>query len=261
MKRLISIAAALALLMAVLILPAYAENVDMSRRGSITATMAFNGEPVPGGTLTLYRVASLHPFEEDMFHYTAEFAESGVSLDVLDFDTAVELATYVYYNQIQGLTQTIGEDGVVKFEDLDVGLYLLIQWDPVEGYYELSPFLISIPNNENGVYVYDTESAPKQTPDERPTEPPTEEPPTEPPTDEPPTEPSTEPSTDEPSTEPPTDRPTEPPVEPPTEPDKPNLPQTGLTNWPIPILAVCGMFSLTAGLVMVIKGRKANDES
>ena len=244
MKRLISIAATLALLMAVLILPAYAESVDMDRKGSITATMAFNGEPVPGGTMTLYRVASLDPFDDVLFHYTEEFAGSGVALDVLDFDTAVDLAAYVYYNQIEGLTQTIGDDGVVKFEDLEVGLYLLIQWDPAEGYYELSPFLISLPNNENGVYVYDTESAPKQTPGERPTEPPTEEPPTEPPTEEPPTEP-----------------PTKPPTEPPTEPGRPNLPQTGMTNWPIPILAVCGMFSLIAGLVMVVKGRKADHEN
>ena len=111
-----------------------------------------------------------------------------------------------------------------------MGLYLLIQWEPAAGFYELSPYLLSIPKYEDGVYVYDIESAPKQTPDERPTE-----------------EPGTEPGT-----QPPADKPTEPPVQPGEK-----LPQTGLTNWPIPLLAVCGAFRVIVGLVMVAKGRRS----
>ena len=238
MKRLISLSAVLVLLMALLVLPAQAETVDMDRKGSITAAMTYQSEPVPGGTLTLYRVASLQLFDEELFHYEGAFEDCGVSLEDLDFDTAVDLASFVYRNGLEGQTRQIDDQGLVKFDDLEVGLYLLIQWEPAPGFYELSPFLISLPNNEDGVYVYDTTSAPKQTPDERPTEPPTEEPPTEPPAEEP----------------------SEPPTEPPTEPPEPNLPQTGLTNWPIPILAVCGFFSLTAGLVLAAKGRKDHDE-
>lgn len=238
MKRLVSIFAFLALLMAVLVLPAYAEMVDMERKGSITATMTYLGEPVPGGTLTLYRVASLRPFDENLFQYEEAFENCGVTLDDLGFDTAVDLATFVYHNDPEGLTRQIDEAGIVRFSDLEVGLYLLVQWEAAPGYYELTPFLISLPNNEDGVYVYDTHCAPKQTPDQRPTEPPTEEP----------------------STEPPTEDTTEPTTEPPTEPDEPNLPQTGLTNWPVPILAVCGSFCVIIGLVLVVKGRKAHDE-
>ena len=239
MKRLISVFTAFVLLAAVLIPAVYAQTVDMERKGSITATMTYQGQPVPGGTLTVYRVASMNPADPILFHYVSPFDACNVVLDDLDFNTAVELATYVYYNNLKGLTKEIDAEGTVTFEDLEVGLYLLIQWDPAPGYYELTPFLISIPNNENGVYVYDTSSAPKQTPDVRPTEPPTEEPPTE-----------------EPSTEPPVEETTEPP----TEPDKPKLPQTGLTNWPIPILTVCGVFFVTAGLVVIAKGRGFQDE-
>ena len=234
MKRLITLSAVLLLLMASMILPAYAETLDLERRGSITAAMTYQGEPVPGGTLTLYRVASLQPNDEEIFRYEEAFDDCGISLKELDFHTAVDLATIVYYKGLEGQTREIDGQGVVRFDDLEVGLYLLIQWDPAPGYSELTPVLISLPNNENGVYVYDTESAPKQTPDQRPTE--------------------------EPPTEPPTDEPTEPTTPPPTEPPEPNLPQTGLTNWPIPILAVCGFFSVVAGLILVMKGRKAHDE-
>lgn len=232
MKRLIAFSAAIVLLAAMLAVPVFA--VDLERKGSITASMTYNDAPVPGGTMTLYRVASLHPDDRDMFHYVQAFKDCGISLDELDFDTAVELATFVYQNELEGLTQKIGKDGVVRFEDLEVGLYLLIQWEAAEGFYELAPYLISIPNNEDGVYVYDIKSAPKQTPDQRPTEPPTEEPPTE--------------------------HPTEPPTEPPKEPPE-HLPQTGMTNWPVPILAVCGVFFVAAGLVMVAKGKEERNES
>ena len=233
MKRLIAFTGAIALLAAMLAIQVSAMDVDLERKGSITASMIYEGEPVPGGTMTLYRIASLQSLNEELFAYVEEFENCGVALDALDFDTAVELGTYVYENEIEGLTKEIGTDGVVKFEDLEVGLYLMIQWESAEGFYELSPFLIGVPNNEDGTYVYDTESAPKQNTDQRPTEPPAEEPSTE--------------------------EPTEPDTEPPTEPHE-KLPQTGQTNWPVPILAVCGVFSLAAGLVMISRGKENHDE-
>ena len=238
MKKTIAISVALLLLMGMLILPADALELDPSRTGSITATVSCEGAPVPGGTLTLYRVADVVVDNADhVYRLTAEYEPSGASLEDLGYDTAVKLATHTYEQGLQGLTKEIDDLGVVRFEDLELGLYLLIQWEPAEGFYELSPFLMSVPNNEDGVYVYDTASAPKQNPDQRPTEPPAEEPPTEQPT-EPPTEPATEP---------------------PTEPSE-KLPQTGQTNWPVPIMAVCGAFFVAAGLVMVCKGKENGDE-
>ncbi|MBR5021206.1 MAG: LPXTG cell wall anchor domain-containing protein [Oscillospiraceae bacterium] len=230
MKKIFSIASVL-LLIAVLVTPVAADHVDMERTGSITAAMTHEGKPVPGGTLTLYRVADMHPFGDELFTLTDAYAPSEVTLDVLGPETAVDLAVYTYNHQLSGLTKPIGDDGVVKFENLEVGLYLLIQWESAPGFYELSPFLMSLPNNEGGVYVYDIDSAPKQNPDPYPDKP----------TD--PTEP----------TEPPT-KPPEPSV-----PPSPNLPQTGQTNWPVPVLAVCGCLLVVLGVVVLIRERKCHE--
>ena len=104
-------------------------------------------------------------------------------------------------------------------------------------------------------------------PTTEPTEPTTE--PTEPTTE--PTEPTTEPT--EPTTEPtePTTNPTEPTTEPtdpgeatqpttepiettaPTKPgesDTPKLPQTGMLWWPVPVLAMLGLFLICAGVLI-----------
>lgn len=229
MKRLISISAVLMLVVAMLVLPAYALSVDMDRKGSIAATMTYEDEPVPGGTLTLYRVASIHPTDAALLHYVQDFENCGVSLNDLGSATAEALATYVKDNRFQGLTQKIDDNGFVKFENLEVGLYLLLQKESAKGFHEISPVLICVPNNEDGVYVYDVICAPKQEVQK-----------------ESPEKPSTEPTTP-----PTTEKPTEPPGK---------LPQTGLTNWPVPILAVCGGFLVIAGVMMVVKGRKSNDE-
>lgn len=235
MRKAISLATSALLLFALLILPAYAADLDPDRAGSITVTMIRDDKPVSGGTLTIYGVARMD--SGGKFQYVQEYAACGVSLDEIGPDGATDLAAYTYYNQIQGQTKQIGSDGVVKFEDLMPGQYLLIQWEAAEGFYELSPFLIGIPTCEDGTYIYDIASSPKQAPSE-PTQP------SEPTKPFQPTEPS---------------EPTEPPK--PTEPEGPKLPQTGQTNWPIPLLAVAGIFFVILGAMLITQDVRRHDEA
>lgn len=50
-----------------------------------------------------------------------------------------------------------------------------------------------------------------------------------------------------------------PPTEPPT-PDDPKLPQTGQLNWPVPLMALFGMFLILAGWILRSGGKKARYE-
>lgn len=278
MKKFLILALSLLILLGVSV-PVFAAQVDPDRLGSITATMVHDGEPVVGGTLTLYRVAELDLSTDSGFRYTEDYADSGVALDSFGASTAVALATYTYENDIEGETKSINANGVVTFGDLEPGLYLLIQWDAADGFYHLAPFLISVPNNEGGEYVYDVTCAPKQDPVPYPTvpefptcpseptwpswptcpsepEPPTTEP--EPPTTEP------EPPTTEP--EPPTTLPSEPSEEPTTQPTEPKptepqLPQTGQNHWPVPVLAVAGLFCIVLGLILMLADKKKHHDA
>lgn len=270
MKKSLILALSLLILLGVSV-PVFAAQVDPDRLGSITATMVHDGEPVVCGTLTLYRVAELDLSTDSGFRYTEVYADSGVALDSFGASTAVALATYTYENDIEGETKSINANGVVTFGDLEPGLYLLIQWDAADGFYHLAPFLISVPNNEVGEYVYDVTCAPKQDPIPYPTvpefpscpseptwptcpsepEPPTTEP--EPPTTEP------EPPTTEP--EPPTTLPSEPSEEPITQPTEPQLPQTGQNHWPVPVLAVAGLFCIVLGLILMLADRKKHHDA
>ena len=227
-KRILSLILALVLLCA-LSLPVSAHEVpDYDRRGSIAITMTYQGSPVPGGTLTLYRVADVVSSDGDyLFAYTADFAGCPIAVTELDSaDLPKALADIADEQKLEGTTLTLDQAGKALFSDLEIGLYLVVQNEAADGYKKVSPFLVSVPFNDNGTYIYDVDTAPKNIPG-----------------------PEEEPTV-----------PTTPPTEP-TEPDGPKLPQTGQTNWPIPVMAVAGLLLITAGFCLRISEKRKRDEA
>lgn len=223
MKRtILAVVCAVVLVCSLAVQTVAAEPVDLDRKGSISVTMRSQEEAVPGGTLTLIRVATVT--EDDgnySFAFTDAFADCGLSLENLSSQMLADnLADYAADNDIEGITGEISETGEISFRDLELGLYLLVQQTPAEGYCRVSPFLVSVPASHDGTYVYDVDASPKTSVEPEPTE-------------------STEPP---PTTEP--------------KPSDPQLPQTGQTNWPVPVLAVSGILIFLLGWYMNRTGRK-----
>lgn len=193
---------------------------DMSREGSIKVTMHQGGAIVAGGSLTLYRVGEI--FEEDGdygFRPAGDFA--GYDEPYEDVQSAVmakNLAGYAEEHQLEGMTKKVGSDGSVIFENLQPGLYLIVQTEAAGGYSKADPFLVSVPMMENGVYIYDVDASPKVDIEKEP-----------------------EPESSE----------TEPSV-----PAEPGLPQTGQLNWPIPVLVVSGLCLFAIGWILRFGKRK-----
>ena len=221
-KRIFSWFAALVLICC-LSTAAFAHNVpDKNQIGAITVTMHAGETVVSGGTLTLFRVGEV--FEEDgnfSFRPTGDFSACGDSLeDVQSPELAAKLADYARSNGAEGTTETVGTDGTARFENLEIGLYLLVQEKAADGYQKANPFLVTIPKTEDGEYVYTVDASPKvalQTAD-----------------------------TPKPS--------------PTSGPNKPNLPQTGQLNWPVPVLAAAGLLFFAAGWALCFRRKKDTHE-
>lgn len=199
---------------------AYAHEVpDLSKKGSILVTMTYDGKTVPGGTLTLYPVGAIK--EDDgnySFALTGDFVGSGADLSDCSSDRlAKELANYAGTKKLPGTMGTIGKDGVVSFSNLTLGLYLLVQEDAADGYNKVDPFLVSVPMNENGAYIYEVNASPKVevTKDTRVSPTPT----------------TSAPKTPEVSKD-------------------AILPQTGQLNWPIPVLVILGLGLFSIGWLL-----------
>ncbi len=166
--------------------------VNMDETGSITVTMNTRsdkqGDPVLGGEMTIYKVADVVSIggtadqEGGYFFYaTDEFKAAIASDDNPDGrisgedqdgwpTLAEELSDYLYANQDTIDYVAVGDltTGTVTFENLSVGLYLLIQTKPADGYYAANPFLVSVPlysgeteDGDYGTYEYNVDATPK----------------------------------------------------------------------------------------------------
>ncbi|MCD8078084.1 MAG: hypothetical protein LUE63_06890, partial [Lachnospiraceae bacterium] len=142
---------------------AEAPDLDMGRTGSISLTLADSGgSAVSGGEITLYEVAALDLDDGNMVYVqTDAFVGCTSNLDVTDTGLAAELAAYVEENSLSGTTASAGEDGKISFEGLELGLYLVVQTTESDNYETISPFVVTVPMEEDGVWVYAVDASPK----------------------------------------------------------------------------------------------------
>lgn len=223
MKRLLCVMMIWSVLLAGTVTVCAQEVPELDRSGSIQVEMRYAGKPVSGGTWMLYRVGEIQ--EEDGnygFALTGEFAQwDGTLENVQNGELAQKLKAYAMSQNLIGTSQPVGQDGKVRFENVQTGLYLLVQYQAAEGYDEVSPFLISVPVREEGTYQYDVDASPKVALTPAPTEPqPTESVPTE-----------------------------------------PSLPQTGQLNWPIPVLTVAGLSLFAMGWGLFRHQKRSDHEA
>lgn len=203
---------------------AAAEIPDPEQTGSITFLVDYNGEPLDGGSLEMYRVAEIFREGEGAWYVPVEEL-AGLAPDLGDLSDPTLAEQFVQLLELvePEMRSAAIENGKACFPDLQPGVYLVIQHpeNATEGYAALHPFLVSLPQWRGDHYVYDLTLESKVAPETLPTQP---------------TEPSDPP--------------------PPTEPD---LPQTGQLNWPILPLGVTGFGLFVLGFYLCFGKRDRNE--
>ncbi len=255
-------------------------SLDFSQTGSIGLTLEDgDGNAVTGGAVTLYQVATLYLNDGDMaYAYTDAFADCGIELDVENTSLAAALAACVTAST-PGTEQAIGADGTVSFTDLELGLYLVVQTTDSDNYETINPFVVTVPIDSDGEWVYTVDASPKVgtvTPIE-PTPTPTATP-TETPAGTETTEETETPAGSETpaATDPPAGTETETPEETaspspvPTATATPaasdgssddTLPQTGQLNWPVWVLAGFGIALFVLGFILTRERKQRGDHA
>lgn len=268
-------------LLAACALPAFATSANIKltdghgnpNTGSIHVNLydSTNNKALSGGELTVYRVAEVQRKNGNLsFEYCGDFDGCAIELgDLTDSTLAGQLQEYLSDNA-EGTVREVDANGNVNFDDLELGLYLVVQTKASKGYKPVNSFLVSLPMAEDGKWNYAVDASPKVGA-YTPTKP-----------DTPPT-PPTPPTPDHPDTPTPPDNPDNPvfpgnpdnPVAPghpdhpaapgnpdspvlPGHPDNPvmsGLPQTGQLNWPVPVLAVSGVVLFAFGWALDRKYR------
>ena len=248
-------------LLAVSALPAFATSANIKltdghgnpNTGSIHVNLydSTNNKALSGGELTVYRVAEVQRKNGNLsFEYCGDFDGCAIELgDLTDSTLAGQLQEFLPANA-EGIVQAVSNDGNVVFDDLELGLYLVVQTKASNGYKPVNSFLVSLPMAEDGQWNYEVDASPKvgaYTPEP-------ETPPSPPDTPDKPDKPDTPDTPENPVAPGTPDNPVAPgspdnPVLPghPNNPVMNGLPQTGQLNWPIPVMAISGMLLFAFG--------------
>ena len=158
------------------------ETTITQKKGSLTLhKYDLDKKPIAGATYSIYKVMSLDPSgtPDNFFGYSIEDDFKDVLKDV----TPDALGNYST-SQLEALNKELADkaadlqaiqkgisdtDGMIKFPDLELGYYLVVETQAPNGYITGKPFLIAVPstnNYQNGEqqgteWVYDVEANPK----------------------------------------------------------------------------------------------------
>ena len=145
------------------VLTVSAEEFDPGRAGSISVTLTEqNGEtPIVGAELSVYYIATvgINTDGKPNYIYNEVFAEAGIAID--DPALAGKLDAYLAENEVAAIELITDGAGVATCEDLPLGLYFVRQTNAVAGYAPCTPFLVTVPAEAAGGYVYGVNATPK----------------------------------------------------------------------------------------------------
>lgn len=136
---------------------------DARRKGTITVEMEYDGETVTGGTLAAYQVGRIQE-EDGNYRFAGTEAMEGFSGSFDDPgspELAEEVAAFVEEHKLPACAEAENEAGKVSFSGLELGLYLIVQTEASDGYEPLKPFLVAVPMNQDGRYVYEVNAVGK----------------------------------------------------------------------------------------------------
>lgn len=140
-----------------------AATFDPHRTGAVTVTLTEpkTQEPLVGAELNLYRVATVarDAAGQLIYEYTDGFEQMTVALD--DPSAVSALEAYVAEHRPSCITAVTDARGRARWEDLPLGLYFVQQTGAVAGFAPCTSFLVTVPTEQKGAYVYQVNATPK----------------------------------------------------------------------------------------------------
>ena len=139
--------------------------VDFSKTGTIEISLNENitETPISGAEINIYQVAIPTSTNHNLaFTYLKDIENCEANLSNLQNQSLPnEISKCINNSNIPSQIKITNEQGIVNFDNLDLGLYLITQTNQVSGYSNITPFLVAIPKEDNNKWIYDIKATPK----------------------------------------------------------------------------------------------------
>lgn len=140
-----------------------AEELDPEKTGTISVALIEQkqNKPIVGAELSVYYVATAVVDDQELlvFDYTKDFEPINTPID--DTSLAIKLDAFVSEYSVPSVKTTTNAQGIALCEDLPMGLYFIKQTGMLEGYAPCTSFLVTLPNEQDGNYIYEVNASPK----------------------------------------------------------------------------------------------------
>lgn len=139
----------------------------LDKNGSVTLRVTDSETDIPlkNVAFRLYFVARAYEIGNSIrYELIPPYDESKIGIDDLqDASLPIHLAYFAESRSLPYTEKSTDENGVLFFEDLTPGLYLIVPAQEIEGCYMPSPFVVSVPEYDtvNKTWVFDVDASPK----------------------------------------------------------------------------------------------------
>lgn len=142
---------------------------DLSRKGSIAFVIqdSTSKAAISGSEISVYKVADAKYQDGD---YVLEYAEEfPLSVSEYPLQTENDLESEALLGKTEEAARNVSPwekgvsdtNGSITFQDLDLGLYLIVNTRAADGYGAFQSFLMTVPYLEGDTYIYDVTAYPK----------------------------------------------------------------------------------------------------
>ena len=138
--------------------------LDFSKKGSLDITLQENENNmgVEGIEVSIYKIANAIEKNNNLvFEFVTELETCDASLNDLKDPSLPSKLSDCITEITPDAVKTTNFDGNVKFIDMDLGLYLIVQTNKIKGYSTFDSFLAMLPVFEDENWVYDVFAKPK----------------------------------------------------------------------------------------------------
>jgi hypothetical protein len=142
---------------------AFAKEFDRNQVGSISVTLVEQKqhEPIVGAELSVYHIATVVQDTDGKLIYDYTDAFQHLDCPLTDAALATKLDAFVSQHAIPSAKMTTNADGAATCAQLPLGLYFIKQTKAVDGFAPCTPFVVTVPTEQDGDYVYEVNATPK----------------------------------------------------------------------------------------------------